>query len=144
MLHLRRRRGRNIFKNVTLWGKRVTSRVPCVKSSWVYRSLFKKKWALNSSHACPTSQVSGDPAVSPQLEKFMGIRNGIDIDIWDPATDSALPVHYGPSDMVEGKARCREALRQRLGLTGWGDRPMIGVVTRLTAQKGALGAGVSL
>jgi starch synthase len=38
---------------------------------------------------------------------------------------------------VEGKAAAREALRYRLGLTGWGDKPLVGVVTRLTAQKGA-------
>lgn len=41
---------------------------------------------------------------------------------------------------VEGKAAAREALRYRLGLTGWGDKPLVGVVTRLTAQKGCLAA----
>ncbi len=35
------------------------------------------------------------------------------------------------------KAAAREELRQRLGLTGWGDKPLVGVVSRLTAQKGA-------
>ena len=34
------------------------------------------------------------------------------------------------------KAAAREELRQRLGLTGWGDKPLVGVVSRLTAQKG--------
>lgn len=82
-------------------------------------------------------QVAGDPAVSSQLSKFMGVRNGIDVDIWDPASDPSLPRRFGAEDLVEGKAACREALRQRLGLTGWGDRPMVGVVSRLTAQKGA-------
>ena len=38
---------------------------------------------------------------------------------------------------VEGKAAARETLRYRMGLTGWGDKPLVGVVTRLTAQKGA-------
>lgn len=38
---------------------------------------------------------------------------------------------------VQGKRAAREALRHRLGLTGWGDKPLVGVVTRLTEQKGA-------
>lgn len=97
---------------------------------------------LDSSHVChwciTSPQVAGDPAVSSQLSKFMGVRNGIDVDIWDPSTDRSLPRRFGAEDLVEGKAACREALRQRLGLTGWGDRPLVGVVSRLTAQKGAL------
>ena len=48
-------------------------------------------------------QVAGDPAVAPQLGKFMGVRNGIDIDIWDPETDTFLPRTYGPDTVVEGK-----------------------------------------
>ena len=82
-------------------------------------------------------QVAGDPTLSTQLSKFMGVRNGIDVDIWDPATDTSLPRCFGADDLVGGKAACREALRQRLGLTGWGDKPLVGVVSRLTAQKGA-------
>ena len=37
---------------------------------------------------------------------------------------------------MQGKRAAREALRHRLGLTGWGDKPLVGVVTRLTEQKG--------
>jgi starch synthase len=37
---------------------------------------------------------------------------------------------------MQGKKAAREALRHRLGLTGWGDKPLVGVVTRLTEQKG--------
>ncbi len=74
--------------------------------------------------------------MAPQVGKFMGVRNGIDIDIWDPETDAFLPIQYGPDAVVEGKAAAREELRRRLGLTGWGDKPLVGVVSRLTAQKG--------
>ena len=37
---------------------------------------------------------------------------------------------------MQGKKAAREALRHRLGLTGWGNKPLVGVVTRLTEQKG--------
>ena len=36
-------------------------------------------------------QVSGHPAIAPNLDKFFGIRNGIDQEIWDPLFDKALP-----------------------------------------------------
>ena len=59
-----------------------------------------------------------------------------DADIWDPENDAFLPLAYDHTNVVEGKQAARQALRERLGLTGWGDKPIIGVVTRLTAQKG--------
>lgn len=49
--------------------------------------------------------------------KLMGIRNGIDIDIWDPETDQFLPVGYTADNVREGKAAAKEELRRRLGLT---------------------------
>lgn len=81
-------------------------------------------------------QIGGNPAIAGHAAKFSGIRNGIDQDIWDPENDSFLPQSYDHTNVVEGKQAAREALRQRLGLTGWGDKPVIGLVSRLTAQKG--------
>lgn len=82
-------------------------------------------------------QIGGNPAIAAHSAKFMGIRNGIDVDIWDPENDELLPRPYNAESVVEGKAAARETLRYRLGLTGWGDKPLVGVVTRLTEQKGA-------
>jgi starch synthase len=66
---------------------------------------------------------------------LMGILNGIDTDVWNPATDPFLPAHYDGRDMF-GKTRCKNALRAELGLVGDDDRPLLGVVARLTVQKG--------
>ncbi len=45
--------------------------------------------------------------MAPQVGKFMGVRNGIDVDIWDPENDAFLPRTYGPDSVVEGKVtRC--------------------------------------
>ena len=42
---------------------------------------------------------------------------------------------YGPDDVVAGKQAAKEELRRRLNLR-FDDRPVVGIVTRLTAQKG--------
>ena len=63
-----------------------------------------------------------------------GVVNGIDYEVWNPAKDRAIPVPYAADD-PEGKAACRESLRAELGLEA-GSGPVIGLVTRLTEQKG--------
>lgn len=65
---------------------------------------------------------------------FSGILNGIDTEVWDPAVDPQLPHHYGVGS-IEGKIRVRDRLIEEMG---WNEMrgPLIGMVTRLTDQKG--------
>lgn len=62
------------------------------------------------------------------------MRNGIDVDIWDPSSDVALPVRYGVENVGEGKDAAKAMLRERLLLSEL-DVPIVGCVTRLVAQK---------
>jgi starch synthase len=83
-----------------------------------------------TEHGCglqPFFQERG-PALS-------GILNGIDTDVWNPATDVHLAARYDRDDL-SGKARCRAALRAELGMADVGARPLIGIVSRFTEQKG--------
>ncbi|KAE8656536.1 Starch synthase 3 [Hibiscus syriacus] len=80
-------------------------------------------------------EVAGNPAVAPNLHKFHGILNGIDLDIWDPYNDKFLPIPYTSENVVEGKRAAKEALQQRLGLKK-SDLPVVGIISRLTHQKG--------
>lgn len=48
-------------------------------------------------------------------DKFIGIYNGLDDTLWDPALDSALPETYSLEKMA-GKSTCKAMLRQELGL----------------------------
>ena len=82
------------------------------------------------------NEISGHPAIAPNHGKFHGIRNGIDPDIWSPEDDMWLPVHYDETNIVEGKAANKLALQQRLNMAQDPDRPLVGIVTRLTHQKG--------
>jgi len=64
-----------------------------------------------------------------------GILNGIDARVWDPASDSALPQRYSATQL-QGKAVCKAALQKQFALAADPDAPLLGVVSRLTSQKG--------
>jgi len=66
---------------------------------------------------------------------LVGILNGVDYGVWNPATDAALPTRYDAHDLG-GKARCRGALQRELGLPHDPDAPLVGFVGRLVEQKG--------
>lgn len=65
----------------------------------------------------------------------VGILNGIDVEEFDPATDRFIPYHYTKDDL-SGKAENKRALMERLGLKYDPNVPLIGIVSRLTPQKG--------
>lgn len=64
-----------------------------------------------------------------------GILNGIDTQEWNPAADPHLPCAYD-ADHLEQKAAVKRSLQQQLGLTEDAKAPLLGVVSRLTHQKG--------
>lgn len=64
-----------------------------------------------------------------------GIANGIDVAEWDPSTDRLIAQRYD-QDRLTAKAFNKEALQERLGLPQEPAVPMIGMVSRLTHQKG--------
>ena len=64
-----------------------------------------------------------------------GILNGIDDEVWNPATDKTLAQNYSAL-RIDHRIRNRTALQQRFGLATSFDAPLFGVVSRLTSQKG--------
>ncbi|MDR2484274.1 MAG: glycogen synthase [Treponema sp.] len=66
---------------------------------------------------------------------YAGILNGIDTGIWNPKTDPYIPQNYSIKDMT-GKIKAKEALQREFNLPSDPDVPVIGMVTRLTEQKG--------
>lgn len=75
-----------------------------------------------------------DRALNPKQYKLCGFLNGIDVDGYNPETDPAIPANYSVKNM-QGKARCKQALLEELGLQD-GDEPIIGIVTRFVSHKG--------
>ena len=76
-----------------------------------------------------------DSILRPRQFKLSGIINGIDMKTFDPASDPAIPVHYSLKTRKD-KVKNKLALQKELGLREDKDVPMIGMVGRLTSQKG--------
>ena len=66
---------------------------------------------------------------------LIGILNGIDSSLWDPAKDPALAANFTGADL-SGKAICKADLQAQLGLDVDAGVPLFGVVARLAPQKG--------
>ncbi|MFH2128641.1 MAG: glycogen/starch synthase, partial [Pseudomonadota bacterium] len=68
-------------------------------------------------------------------DRLTAVANGIDYELWNPATDGRLAANYSP-DNVAPKALCRKALMELYGLNDDGGRPLVAVVGRLEDRKG--------
>lgn len=76
-----------------------------------------------------------DGVLRARAEGVVGILNGVDYDEWNPATDRYLKHKYSPQDL-SGKAATKRLLLDWLNLPVADTTPLMGVVSRLTVQKG--------
>jgi starch synthase len=77
-----------------------------------------------------------DGLLRSRANDLTGILNGVDPQVWDPRHDELLPRAYGTKDASAGKRLVKAALQRRLGLDQREDALVLGVVSRLTPQKG--------
>jgi starch synthase len=85
------------------------------------------------------TQVFGfrlDSSLRYRSGDYIGIPNGIDTKVWNPKTDTFIPMQYGIKEMKLGKAKAKEALQREFGLPQNPKLPIVGMATRLTEQKG--------
>jgi starch synthase len=68
-------------------------------------------------------------------DRFVGILNGLDTRLWDPAADAALAAPYSRADR-DGKERCRRDLLARIGFDPDDPTPVLGAIGRFDPQKG--------
>jgi starch synthase len=88
-------------------------------------------------------EITTDPELGFGLEgvirdkgaNFTGILNGADYDEWNPASDREIAATYSPAK-PNGKRKCTQALRDSLKLPNNEATPIVGMVTRMTGQKG--------
>ena len=73
--------------------------------------------------------------LATRRDDLWGVVNGIDVDVFDPATDANIPAHYSATD-PRGKAQDKAALQKELGLAVSTGTPLFGIIGRLVEQKG--------
>jgi starch synthase len=83
----------------------------------------------------PEEGMGMDGLLRQRAAVLSGIRNGIDDDVWNPATDPLLPSRYDAKHLSR-RAANKRALQGKLGLAVEPAAPLFGVVSRLTPQKG--------
>lgn len=83
----------------------------------------------------PDFGVGLDGALRSRASDLVGILNGIDTDIWDPATDQQIAANYDINSLDQKEAN-KVALLHECGLPYHRDVPVLGVVSRMAAQKG--------
>jgi starch synthase len=84
---------------------------------------------LSPEHGCGM-----DGLLRSRAADLVGILNGVDYSVWDPAIDRALTSFYDADDL-SGKAACKTALRIETGLSNDEQAPLLIYVNRLTRQK---------
>lgn len=76
-----------------------------------------------------------DGVVQTRADDIVGLLNGVDNTVWNPAVDAHLPARYSSVNM-SGKQVCRTELLKRCGFATDFKGPIFGMVCRLTEQKG--------
>lgn len=76
-----------------------------------------------------------DGVLRERGEGLVGIVNGVDYAVWNPATDPAIAARYDAED-ISNKARCKGALQKELGLPLDAQAPLVAFVGRMVEQKG--------
>lgn len=68
-------------------------------------------------------------------DRLFGVLNGLDYDVWNPKTDQRLTANFS-ANQLDGKVACRQALMDQLGFTPIDGAPLVGMISRISTQKG--------
>jgi starch synthase len=107
-----------------------------LKGGLVFADLLNtvsKKYAEEIQTAEFGERLEG--VLGTRREDLYGILNGLDYEQWDPASDAYLEAQFDGDDL-DGKRACKAALQRRFELPERPDVPVLGLVSRLAAQKG--------
>ncbi len=83
----------------------------------------------------PENGYGLDWLVRQRSNRLIGIVNGVDFDVWNPATDTALNSHFNAQN-INGKQACKKELLEQFSLPVDLEPPIFANITRLTGQKG--------
>jgi len=83
----------------------------------------------------PEAGMGLDGLLRLRAAQLSGILNGIDLEVWDPSSDALIPATYDV-ETVGARARNKQALQTRFGLRPQPGALLVGVISRLSWQKG--------
>jgi starch synthase len=94
---------------------------------------------VSPKYAWETRTPDGGQGMAPYLndkgDQYLGILNGVDYSVWNPAIDPLIPATFSIEDLT-GKKICKRELQRRLNLEMDEDIPLVGLVSRFADQKG--------
>ena len=119
----------------------------CLTQNWLDANMLKGGitysnvvTTVSNTYACEIQTEEYGEGLEEHLRyhhnKLVGIVNGIDTDIWNPATDKLLAAPYDSTNVIENKKANKKALQESLGLEVDDHKIVIGLISRLTNQKG--------
>ena len=112
------------------WGDCINPLASAVKCCWKYTTVspsYLEELGVNSNGL--------EPLFIAERSKGVGIINGIDTDIWNPATDPMIPVNYSAENVTEGKEGNKKLVCEEFSLDE--SKPLIAFIGRLVGEKGA-------
>ncbi len=119
----------------------------CLTQNWLDANMMKGGLTYSNMITTVSNTYAGEiqtPFFGENLDahlryhsgKLRGIVNGIDVETWNPETDPRLDVHYGVKDAIAKKKECKAILQEEVGLEKDDSKFVIGLISRLTNQKG--------
>ena len=119
----------------------------CMIQNWLDANMLKGGIAYSNKVTTVSNTYAGEIQTEEYGEglaehlryhnnKILGIVNGIDTDIWNPATDKLLAADYDEKSAIKNKKINKKALQESLGLDVDEHKMVIGLISRLTNQKG--------
>lgn len=112
------------------WDGFINPMASAIKCSWKFSTVSQ-----GYMEELRTEAAGLESLIRMEWAKAAGIVNGIDTDVWNPATDTNLEVTYAADDAEEGKRANKEALCKSFNLDA--SRPLISFIGRLVHEKGA-------
>ncbi|WP_207429245.1 glycogen synthase [Pedobacter sp. SYSU D00535] len=112
------------------WNNCINPLATAVKCCWRYTTVspsYLKELSYNSNGL--------EALFEMEKAKGVGIINGIDTDVWNPATDAMIPATYDTDSAGKGKTANKKAICKEFGLTA--TKPLIAFIGRLVGEKGA-------
>lgn len=118
------------FNGLVEWHNLINPLASAIKCAWKVTTV-SPSYLDEISHA-----MKGlEDLLRQERGKSVGILNGIDVDVWNPETDSMLEKNYSIKTIAEGKRANKEALCNQFGLDP--EKPLFTFIGRLVGEKGA-------